>query len=265
MWTEYRNWKWMVPALLIAPCLVLWEKAVEWGWGDWSVTFLAAAVIFLIAMLVNGWVYVAHHWADVFSDIQSAQNATPEVRMFEAAKGMHPDAVNWLLLHRRSIWRIKYVPLKDVVDWIFDELPTVHAGFVDFVLDHSSFTSVMSKGLLSDGSKQFDPEELVADRQQYDELITYMQMKLMCTKASGSSAPKWLPPWNPELVRHRFGLDGAPYAVEEDGITESMRAVIRAQAKSKNNGNNGANSAQRPEFIEKALEDLQTTTSANPN
>jgi hypothetical protein len=122
------------------------------------------------------------------------------------------------------------------VDWIFDEIPIVHAGFVDFFLDHSSGVSVMSKRLLSEGSKQFDPEELFTDYQQYDALLGYMQVKLMCTQALGNQAPQWLPPWNVELVRHRFGLDGAPYAVEEEGISEAMKSVMRAQSQWKSNG-----------------------------
>lgn len=176
--------------------------------------------------------------------------------MFEAAKGMHPDAVKALLVHRRSIWRVRYVPLKDTVDWIFDEAPTVHAGFVDFVLDHSN-GSVMSKRLLSDGSKQFDPEELVTDYQQYDDLVTLMQQKLMCTQAYGNQAPQWLAPWTPELVRHHFGLDGAPYGVEEEGVSEAMQAVMRAQAQVQSKS--GLTEKRTPSVIEQALDGLEQT------
>lgn len=239
MFGEPRNWKWMVPAALVGPCL--------WWWNDWSMSgdpwqelaIIPAVlmVILIISALVNLLLYGYHHWAQEYSGVQSVRNSTPEVRMFEAAKGMHPEAVKALLVHRRSIWRVKYVPLKDTVDWIFDELPTVHAGFVDFVLDHSTAISVMSKRLLSEGAKQFDPEEIMTDYQQYDDLINYLQVKLMCTQAYGNQAPQWLPPWNPDLVRHRLGLDGAPYAVEEEGITEAMKSVIRAQSKWQSNGN----------------------------
>ena len=237
-WSEPRNWKWMVPAALVGPCL--------WWWNDWSMSgdpwqelaIIPAVlmVILIISAVLNLIIYGYHHWAREYADVQAARNNTPEVRMFEAAKGMHPEAVKLLLVHRRSIWKIKYVPLKDTVDWIFDELPTVHAGFVDFVLDHSSARSVMSKGLLSQGSKQFDPEGIVTDYEQYDDLLHFMRAKLMCTEAFGSQASQWLPPWNPDLVRHRFGLDGAPYAVEEEGIGEAMQAVIRAQSKWQGNG-----------------------------
>lgn len=257
---EPRNWKWMVPAILAAPCVWWWN---DWAMGGdpWKKLAIIPAMlvgIFTTSTLINGALYVYHHWSRMYSDVQTAKNSTPEVRMFEAARTMHPEAVKALLVHRRSIWRIKYVPVKDTVDWIFDEIPTVHAGFVDFVLDHSSERSVMSKGLLSQGSKQFDPDGLISDYEQYDDLLHYLQAKLICTQAFGNQAPQWLPPWNPELLRHRFGLDGAPYAVEEEGISESMQAVIRAQAQWKSNGNGSDKNASAP-IIEKALKDIEQT------
>lgn len=216
-----RNWKWMIPAGLIAPCLIWWNDwaMMDEPWRSLAMAPLGLVIVLALASLVNLWAYVADRWANMFATIRAALNATPEVRMFEAAKGMHPQAVEALLLHRRTIWRVKYVPMADLADWILDEAPTVHAGFVDFVLDHSSGAAVMSKRLLSDGSKQFDPEGLVSDRQQYDDLILLLQQKLMCTQALGNQAPQWMPPWTPELVRHRFGLDGD--SLTPDNITPS--------------------------------------------
>lgn len=238
LFNEPRNWKWMVPATLIPVCVWWWNDWVMAGdpWKELAIIPGGLAIILGLAALLNLVLYAYHHWAQMYSDVQSVRNLTPEVRMFEAAKGMHPEAVKALLVHRRSIWRIKYVPAKELVDWIFDDLPTVHAGFVDFVLDHSTQLSVMSKRLLSDKSKQFDPEELVTDYQQYDDLINYLQVKLILTQAYGNQPPQWLPPWSPDLVRHRFGLDGTPYAVEEEGISETMQSLIRAQSKWQGNG-----------------------------
>ena len=240
LFNEPRNWKWMVPAALVAPVVWWWNDWVMGGdpWKKLAIIPLCLALVMGTSALINAVLYIYHRWAQMYADVQSVRNMSPEVRMFEAAKGMHPDAVKLLLVHRRSIWKIKYVPLKDVVDWIFDDLPTVHAGFVDFVLDHSSGRSVMSKGLLSQGSKQFDPEGIVTDYEQYDDLLHYLQAKLICTQAFGNQAPQWLPPWDPDLVRHRLGLDGAPYAVEEEGISEAMQSVIRAQAQWMGNGTN---------------------------
>lgn len=233
MFHKPRNWKWMVPAALI--------PVVFWWWNDWSMSEepwkglavipAGLGVVLLLAAGLNFMVYAWDHISDMTARVRVATNSTPEVRMFEAAKGMHPEAVKALLAHRRSIWRIKYVPTKDLVDWVFDEIPTVHAGFMDFVLDHSTSVSLMPKRMLSEGSKQFDPEELVTDYEQYDDLVRFLQAKLMVSQAYGNQAPQWLPPWNPETVRHRFGLDGAPYAVEEEDIPDVMKDVIREQTR----------------------------------
>lgn len=244
MFNSPRNWKWMVPAALIAPLVVWWNDWAMGGepWRSLAVVPLGFAFVLALATLVNLWAYVADHWANMFAAIRAAMNNTPEVRMFEAARGMHPQAVEALLLHRRTIWRVKYVPVKELADWILDEAPTVHAGFVDFVLDHSTGAALMSKRLLSEGSKQFDPEGLVSDRQQYDDLILLLQQKLMCTQALGNQAPQWMPPWTPELVRHRFGLDEdsitpdpspnilPAVGVFGEGSTKKMKAVERASA-----------------------------------
>lgn len=242
MFRESRNWKWMVPAALIPVMVVIWNWIMEKGWVDFGLIPLGIGFILFIAAAVNLYLYVYEHAADIYSEYQLARNSTPEVRMFEAARGMHPQAVEALLIHRRAIWRIKYVPFKDVADWILDEAPSVHAGFVDFVLDHSNSVSVMGQhGILSQGSKQFDPNGLIEDREQYADLILLMQQKLMCTEALGNQPPKWIPPWNPDLVRHRFGLDGDQYVIEEQ--SEAMAAIRKAHAIHNGNGSKNAASA----------------------
>jgi len=232
MFNKSRNWKWIVPSTLVPVMYLLWYWMMLNGWDTLAILPASWSIIFLIAALINLVIYGYEQFGDKYADIRAVTHATPEVRMFEAAKGMHPDAVKALLVHRRSVWRIKYIPSRDVVDWIFDEIPNVHAGFVDYVLDNSNNVTVMAKrGRLSEGSMQFDPEGLVSDYDQYDALIGYLKVHLMCTDAYGSSAPKWLPPWNVDLVRHRFGLDGAPYAVDEEGVSEAMQSVLKEQAR----------------------------------
>jgi hypothetical protein len=139
--------------------------------------------------------------------------------MFEAAKGMHPDAVKYLVVQRRTLWRLRYVPASELVDWVLDEAPSVHVGFVEFVLDHSTELAVMPKSMLSQGSKHFDPDGLISDYEQYDMLILLMQQKLYCTAAFGNQAPKWISPWRPDLLRRRLGVDeGMMNAVAEEAV-----------------------------------------------
>lgn len=258
--SEPRNWKWIVPAMLISPCLVWFSQAWNvWLWGAWALVPLGLAIVLFVAALINAWAYVAEHWANTYANIRSVQNSTAEVRMFEAAKGMHPDAVKALLVHRRTVWRVKYIPLKDTVDWILDEAPNVHAGFVDFVLDNSNGSLMPKHGRLSEGSTKFDPDGLVKDYEQYDDLLRLMQSKLMCTAAYGNQSPKFIPPWTVELVRRRFGLDGEGYQVDDE-MSEAMKAVVRSQG-----AGGGASSTplsangQVPDVIQQALADLEQT------
>lgn len=241
MFDRPRNWKWMVPAGAVAPLLWWWHDWDSSGgiWHDAAVVPLLLTIICGLAALMNLVLYVYHYFTEMYSEIRETQNRTPEVRMFEAAKSIHPDAIKALLVHRRTIWRIKYVPLKDLVDWILDDAEIVHAGFVDFVLEHSSEKAIMPKRMLSEGSRAFDPEQIVSDYEQYDALILLLQNKLMITTAYGNQAPQWLPPWTPTTVRHRFGLDETVGAEPEE-MSEALKTVVRAQAAvSSGNGNGG--------------------------
>lgn len=267
MFDEPKHWKWMIPGMVTVALLYVWIKS----WSDWNLNDAAMIpfgfmVIFGIATVVNLWKRVADDWANTWVSIRVAMNSTPEVRMFEAARGMHPDAVKALLMHRRTLWRIKYIPQKDMTDWVYEEAPTVHAGFVDYVLDNSN-GSIMSKRLLSEGSKSFDPEGIVTNYQQYDDLIALMQRKLMITAAYGNQTPKMIPPWTVETIRHWFGLDGAAYEVDEE-ISDAMKAVIAEQKKTGWSEGNAVAidpKAGHPEFIQKTLEDLKPLTSNQTN
>lgn len=235
MFDRPRNWKWMVPGILVGPCLVWWSQwaALE-AWRTYAPIPLTVMVVMGLAAVFNGLLYVYHYSADMYAERRASENNTPEVRMFEAAKGMHPEAVKALLTHRRTLWRLKYIPIKDLVDWVLDEAPNVHAGFVDFVLDNSSSLSLMPKRMLSEGSKKFDPEGQVTDYEQYDELTLLMEQKLMVTSAYGSSR-QWIPPYTRELARHRFGLDEAVYE-EPEGMLETVREQLKPPKTGNGNG-----------------------------
>jgi len=230
MFNRPRNWKWMIPGILMVVCAVggawLWSEKNDWG----AALVFGIGVVFGLGMLINGWAYIQDRAAISYVAIRKAQNQTPETIIFEMARTMHPDAVAALLAHRRMLWRIRYVPVGDLVDWVLDEAPSVHVGFVQFVLEHSSETSLMAKSMLSEGSKQFDPDGRVQDYDQYDSLLLLLQHKGICTAAFGNQPPKWIAPWEPELVRHRLGLDVDFKEKQVEG-TELMRSVERARAR----------------------------------
>jgi hypothetical protein len=189
---------------------------------------LTMAVMFILAVAaaVNLWLYVEAHRAGTFATIRGAMYATPDVRIAEAMSHMHPDAISALTARQRVLWRRKYIPQKDLVDEVLDEAPSVHLGFLAFVLDHSG-RSLMPKRMLSEGSKQFDPDGMVTDYQQYDDLVLLLEAKLLTTKPMGNQPPVFIPPANVALVRHMFGLD-------DDGSVEEIektKTVGRAEAR----------------------------------
>jgi len=259
---EPRNWKWMVPAF------AGWLLLVGSGWLPVTSARLTTgfAVICLLAAVVNLYLYVMDYQSDIYAQVQQARNATPEVRMMEAGKLMHPETAKILLVHRRTIWRIKYIAQRDLVDWILDEAPNVHAGFVDFVLDRSN-GSLMPKRYLAEGATKFDPEGVVTDYQQYDELLLLMQQKLMVTGAFGNQAPHFIPPWDVAAVRKRFGLVPEEYDREE--MSEAMRRLVEQTPLSPSTATSpqmvernlgGRNGNGNHAMLEKALDGLQQTS-----
>ena len=139
-----------------------------------------------------------------------ARNHTPDVLIFEAAQTMNPRTVELLLLHRKHVMALRRGRSPDnhfTVAWVLEEAPTVHLDFISHVLQNSSNYQLMSKRILSEGSKRFDPEGLVSDRQQYDDLVNCMIGWLMVTKPFGnSSPPAWIPPYNPEICARELEL-----------------------------------------------------------
>lgn len=220
---EPRSWKWMVPAM-VGLCLFVWWGTLPLEWGRWAWIPLGLALICALAAAMNFALYYGDGWSGIMTSLWAARFRTPEVMMFEAAKGMHPEAVRLLLTQRRIIWRTRYVAQKDLVDWVLDEAPSVHVGFVRFVLEHSTDAALMAKRMLSENSYSFDPDGMVMDREQYDDLMALLQSKLIVTEAFGNQSPQFIPPWKPEALLWRFGI------VNSDDVEEGARNAAEVRA-----------------------------------
>lgn len=239
---EPRNWKWMVPAaavpaLLIAAIglqLISEQLPILLTFGC-QCGMLALMCIAAAAAASNYHAYFEQLRVDALMDRRRALATTAESMLFEQARGMHPEAVRLLLLQRKMLWRIKMATRDELVDWVLDEAPMVHAGFVQFFLEKSTPVSCMPKRMLSEGSKQFDPQGLATDYQQYDSLLLLLQRHLMATQAFGNQSAQWLPPWNPEMAAKAFGL------TEEEAVGDQQLAVSGEK------------------LVERGLEDLEQT------
>lgn len=226
---DTRTWKWLVPGMLAPILLVLQLWINDWavranvsqaflcGFATWPMMALCA---------VQAWAGFRSYYrqidVDQFVARKEAEANTAEVRLFDRARGMHPEAVRLLLKHRTMVWRIRETPLTELVDWVLDADPRVHFAFVEHVLEHSNFYAIMPKNLLSDKSHSFDPTMKATDYEQYDAFIKLCQHRGMLTEAFGNQPGQWIEPWSPELVGRRFGVI---LNVEEEKDGEPLAAV----------------------------------------
>jgi hypothetical protein len=170
----------------------------------------------------------------------------------EAMKQMHPEAVR--VLNRfgvRTSWEVRVNAQTYERDWLLSGTNT-HFGFVEHVLSRSGKT-LYPKRSFPEGSKKWDPDGLVEDREQYDDLERWMFARMMITRSHGDFKPaEFLPPWSPATVLEAMGLTGEQdlYRPAEEprkdlGATQqSVFSVPPAAIKSNGNPQDGANGAR---------------------
>jgi len=210
---EPRVWKWMVPAFvmvgLVPVALLINDMAQEngWAWFAWC-NFPVVGWMFFLG--IQAWAaFKAYYRALEVQDFVDRRNAlatTPEVKMFEYARSMHPEAVRSLLLQKKIIWRVKAARPGDMADWVLDEDPSIRVRFVEYILENSTKVKLMPQNLLSEGAFTFDPQRLVSDREMYQALHRVLINHQMATDAFGNQPGQWIPPWEPELVAGRWGI-----------------------------------------------------------
>ena len=230
MMTDFRTWKWMVPGLAasILLALQLWisDLAAQDAGSPLSYCGYATVPMMLILCL-QAWAGFRAYYRQIDVDqLTSKRNAlatTAEIRLFEATKNMHPDAVRLLLKHRMAVWRIRETPINELADWVLDADPRVHYRFVEFVLLNSNFYNIYPKNRLNDKARSFDPTGVVTDYEQYDAFVALLQNRLMLTEAYGNQPGLWIEPWKPELVARHFGV-----VFEADEKEEELIAVKEA-------------------------------------
>lgn len=210
---EFRSWKWMVPGMA-APILLVLQLWIN-GWAEqagvpslYQCAWATVPIMAILAVQAAAGFRAYYRQIDVdqLSMKRNALATTAEIRLFEAARGMHPEAVRMLLKHRLMIWRIRETPIGELVDFVLDADPRVHYRFVEFVLLNSNFYSIYPKNRLNDKSRSFDPTKAVTDYEQYEAFITLLQSRTMLTEAYGNQPGLWIEPWKPELVARHFGI-----------------------------------------------------------
>lgn len=257
MFDRPRNWKWMVPAALIAPCLIWWNDwAMRDGtvWGALALFPLGLTVILSIASLINLYLYVRDHVASIVSEEISSRNYTPSVRMLEAAKEIHPEVLRMVLGERARRWGLvsgSKSPTGEPYAVLLSR-PRVTDVFIVHFLKMSNKTSYMTKRLLSDGDKSWDPQRIVTAYEMYDDLESLLVEELKCTRPFGVNKPGyWLGDWEPISVGLDFGVD-----IEEWEDGGDQRTAVSGQQSAVSGQRSAVSEA---DILARAMEGLEQT------
>lgn len=207
---ELKIWNWLVPGIVAGLLLglAMWLMASGMSMALYCAGSLIFVVVLLIVQTISGYrAYYRQIEVDQFSQKRTALADTPEVRLAEFMRQMHPETVRLFLKHRLEVWRVREMAGNELVTWVLDADPRINHEFAEYVLRHSNFYNLMPKRMLSDKSYSFDPMGVVTDYEQYDALVALMQGRGWITDGHGNQPPVWIEPWKPELAARRFGLD----------------------------------------------------------
>lgn len=213
MFSEARNWKWMVPGVLFGVLLLLARgfllSPAEWVRWTGLVPCLAAAVCGLAAV-GNFWDYRRAQALEVLERRRRAVTMTQLSAELEAARGVHPEAVKVLINERHRVWMLKSGARSEGMGphAVLFGAPEVTDQFLSYFLANSSQVTVMPKRLLVDGRKnRFDPWGTVTEYEMYDRLCKLLEGQGKVVKWNEFQPYEWMEPWSPALVAEDFGLD----------------------------------------------------------
>jgi len=172
------------------------------------------------------------------------------VLLAENMKQMHPEAARVLNRYAaRTSWQVRVGKNFGERDWVLADT-NVHFGFIEHVMLKSSKTALYPKSKFSEGSSKWDPDKLVEDREQYDELEKWMFARLMVTRSHGDYKPaEFIPPWTPTLILETMGLTGEQdlYRPEEEFKAKDLDKSAAST------GQRSAGSAQQAAVPEEAI------------
>lgn len=226
-----RTWKWAVPGFFMI--LLGWGGFIVFqmeGWKNAAVLMILVALLCLAITLTNWWRFASDHNEELFERHQHALSVTPLVLLSENMKSMHPEAVR--VLNRfgvRTSWQVRVDANRGQRDWMLADT-NVHFGFIEFVLSRSG-KALYPKRNFHEGSRKWDPDGLVEDREQYAEFEMWLFARLMVTRSHGDFRPaEFIPPWTPELISVTMGLTGEQdlYQPEEDKAVKQLPAEKEA-------------------------------------
>lgn len=222
----------------------------EWEWL--TVVLVLFTGLFTVIAGINVWRVISDHRLELWKERQAALSLTPLVLLAQSMKTMHPEAVK--VLNRfgvRTSWQVRVNANMGDRDWVLADT-NVHFGFVEYVLSKSN-GALLAKSKFNPGSKKWDPDGMVEDRQQYEEFEKWMFARLMVTRPHGEYKPaEFIPPWTPALILETMGLTGEQdlYRPEEGLKMKELPAAGKQKAES------GSQTAE-PALVERELSDTE--------
>lgn len=235
--SEPRTWKWSLPGgvfvLLVVVSFWLYELTYTNTSAQYWLLFTSGLAVLTLAMaLTNWWRVISDHWEDLYERHAAANSMTPLVLLSNNLKQMNPEAVKTLnRFGVRTSWQVRLN--NGERDWVLADT-NVHFGFIEFVLDHSG-VALYPKNRFAEGSKKWDPDGLVTDREQYEEFERWLFARLMVTRSHGDFKPaEFIPPWTPKLIMETMGFTGEQELYQPE---ETVRRDLNQQPEVKVNGN----------------------------
>ena len=218
MYSDARNWKWMVPGGGFGLAMLLTRSFLlsPFEWVRW-LGFLSGIVAAMcgIAAIGNFVDYRRSQAVTMLERKRRAMSLTPLSAEIEAGRGVHPDIVKLLINERHRVWMMKsgvqsegYAPHS-----VLYGAPDVTEYFLQYFLESSTDVTIMPKRVLVQGRKnRFDPWGAVEEYVMWDHLVALLVKQGKVQQWSEYQQYEWVDPWTPALVAEDFGLEW----VEED-------------------------------------------------
>jgi len=227
---EPRTWKWLLPAFGVPGSLAM-GMLINWLADQYQMPWL----LFCNVVIVFAGIFMAIQAAAMFKAYyrklevddfvakQKAQATTELVLLSENMKALHPSAVNVLAMFGRSTWHVipGSLPEDDPV-YVLYPTQVTYEFIAEFLSESSDTLCPAEWKLTNDGAKHYAPEGLkegwCTDREQYQQLITYLQRRLMVTMPYGNQPAAYLGAWNPRTVAKvlNIALDESDEKVESN-------------------------------------------------
>lgn len=230
MYSNARNWKWMVPAGGFGFLLLLTRMflASPHEWVRWMAFPLGmVTAVCAIASVANFVDYRRAQAVEMLERKKSAMVTSQLARELEAARGVSPKVVELLMNEHNRAWMLRGGLLKssDLRLDVLYEAPDVTASFLLFVLQSSTNAMVMPKRLLVEGRKnRFDPHGAVTEYAMYDKLMMVLEKHGKVMRYSEFENHQWVEPWTPALVAEDYG-----FVLEEEVVGSDQLSVNSVQ------------------------------------